>query len=114
MSGSATPDLSTFQCQRCGACCCWKGFVHVSATEVDKIAEFLNMDVYEFSNKHTALLPQRCGLTLLEAPDGSCEWYDHENRLCRINPVKPQQCKDFPYKWRFNGWEKLCAAAQKL
>ena len=31
---------------------------------------------------------------------------------CRINPVKPRQCRDFPNKWNFPGWRELCRAQE--
>ena len=29
---------------------------------------------------------------------------------CRIDPVKPEQCRRFPERWNFPGWEKECGA----
>ena len=31
---------------------------------------------------------------------------------CRINPVKPRQCRDFPNKCNFPGWRDLCRARE--
>lgn len=101
-----------FQCVRCGACCRWEGPVRVTEAEVDSIAAYLNIPVRDFLRDHTVLTPDRRSLSLLEKPDGSCCYYDEQTRSCRIQAVKPAQCRDFPLKWNFPGWEKLCAGAQ--
>ena len=101
-----------FQCQRCGACCRWEGPVRVSEKEVDAIADFLHIPVQDFIRDHTVLTADRRSLSLRENPDGSCSYYDPRTRLCLIQPVKPAQCRNFPLRWNFPGWEKLCAGAQ--
>lgn len=102
----------TFHCVRCGACCRWEGPVRVTEKEVDEIAGFLGIPVKDFIRDHTVLTPDRRSLSLKENPDGSCRYYDPATRLCRIQQVKPKQCRDFPRVWNFPGWEKLCAGAQ--
>jgi len=47
-----------------------------------------------------------------ENSDGSCVCYDPDARCCRIQTVKPKQCRDFPTVWNFPGWERLCAGAR--
>ena len=103
---------SEFKCTRCGACCEWEGPVRVEADEIDAIAKFLNMPSEDFIDKRTVLTEDRRSLSLLERPDGSCEFYDREAKACQINPVKPRQCARFPAFWSFPGWEKLCAGAK--
>ncbi|MBQ9336164.1 MAG: YkgJ family cysteine cluster protein [Lentisphaeria bacterium] len=101
-----------FRCVRCGACCRWEGPVRVTEAEVDAIAAFLGIPVKDFIRDHTVLTQDRRSLSLRENPDGSCCYYDPDARLCRIQEVKPKQCRDFPAGWNFPGWEKLCAGAQ--
>lgn len=103
--------LNGFHCARCGACCRWEGPVRLSEEEIDAIAEFLGMGVSHFLNEYTVLAPDRRCLSLTEREDGSCIFYDDAAKACRINDAKPKQCRDFPYRWRFPGWEKLCAGA---
>ncbi len=107
------PDDS-FACQRCGACCKWKGLVKVSDSEIDAVAGFLRIPVEEFIESHTRLAEDRSTLSLLEKEDGSCVYYDEENLACRINPVKPDQCRAFPHRWRFPGWEEKCEGGRLL
>lgn len=98
-----------FQCQRCTNCCRWPGEVVLSDEDIDRIAAFLGMSVYDFVARHTHLRANRSGLTLMEKDGGTvCEFLDGMD--CRINPVKPAQCAGFPNQWNFKGWRKVCEA----
>ena len=67
------------------------------------------MPVEEFLEEYTRLRPDRTGLSLTEAENGSCIFFeDGSAPRCRINPVKPQQCRDFPLKWNFPNWQSEC------
>ena len=88
-----------FNCRRCGACCRIKdGIVRVSDDEIKRIAEFLGMGEAEFIAKETELSPDRRSLVLKNAPDGACAYLTPDS-LCRINQVKPDKCRTFPFKW---------------
>ena len=106
-------DLTQFHCQRCGACCRWPGEVRLSPEEQDAIAIALQLDIAVFLERYTRLAANRKGLALLDNELGHCIFYDAEAG-CRIHHVKPQQCRDFPYRWSNPGWEQLCAGAGKL
>jgi len=101
-----------FKCLRCGACCMWEGPVRVSDAEIKEIAAHLSITEDEFISRYTCLAPDRKSLSIIEKPDGSCFFYDMEAKACVINDVKPEQCRNFPYKWNFSGWEKMCAGGQ--
>ncbi len=102
-------DSGTFQCLRCGACCRVPGYVSLGSGEPEAIAAFLGMDVYAFTTRYTALTADRHGLSLVENGDGSCVFLQSGN-ACRIQPVKPAQCRGFPFLWRSGTLEKTCAA----
>ncbi|NBT90581.1 MAG: YkgJ family cysteine cluster protein, partial [Verrucomicrobia bacterium] len=42
--------------------------------------------------------------------DGACIFLEGQD--CRIQPVKPQQCRDFPNAWNFPGWRDICMATE--
>lgn len=105
---------SSFRCLRCGACCRWKGIVKVSADEIRAVADFLHIPEQEFIDRFTRLAPDRSTLVLPEKEDGSCFYYDEASHACRIQEVKPAQCRAFPHSWRFPGWEKECAGGRAL
>ncbi len=100
-----------YLCQRCGNCCRWPGFVRVDSAEIDAIAESLDLSPEEFIARHTELRPSRSGLMLKSNPDGSCIFLEGVN-TCRIQHVKPQQCRDFPNNWNFPGWREKCEALE--
>ncbi len=107
--------MSKFRCRRCGNCCRWPGAVKVTDNEVDAIAAFLEMPLEKFLAEHTVITPDRRHLSLCEKADGSCEYLitDHEGLpACAIEQVKPHQCRSFPEKWNFPGWETKCAGGQ--
>lgn len=91
-------DPMKFECQCCGNCCRWPGPVRVNDEEIARIAEFLGIEEGDFRCRRTRLAPDRTSLSLLEKADGSCEFLTADN-LCAINPVKPQQCMDYPERW---------------
>ncbi len=91
---TSNPDTP---CARCGNCCRWPGFVRITPEETEAIARFLGLDPRAFADRHTRLLPNRAGLALAEAGDGACVFLDAN--ACRIHPVKPRQCRDFPDRW---------------
>jgi hypothetical protein len=100
-----------YLCQRCGNCCRWPGFVRLDDQEVNATAAFLQLTPAEFIEQHTELRPSRSGLMLKSNPDGSCIFLEGVN-TCTIQAVKPQQCRDFPNKWRFDGWREKCEAIE--
>ncbi len=98
-------------CQRCGNCCRWPGFVRIDDGEIEAIAKFLDLVPDEFIERYMDLRPSRAGLMLKSNPDGSCIFLEGVN-TCIIQPVKPQQCRDFPNRWRFDGWRDKCEAIE--
>ncbi len=97
-----------YQCQRCGKCCRWHGEVPVTDGEVEEIASFLDLPLYDFVSKYTDLRINRAGLTLIDKPNGECIFLDGID--CTIQSVKPGQCAGFPNDWNFPGWKEKCEA----
>jgi Fe-S-cluster containining protein len=97
-----------YECQRCTACCRWPGQVRLTEAEIVRIAAHLGLSDADFIAGHTRLRSDRQGLSLLEKPNGECEFLAGND--CAIQPVKPQQCRDFPNLWNFPGFEKICHA----
>ena len=79
--------------------------------EIRAMAEDLDISPYDFTQKHTQIRASRNGLTLKQDEKGSCVLL--ENNSCSVHSSKPQQCKDFPNKWRFKGWRQICEATPK-
>ncbi|MFA7172465.1 MAG: YkgJ family cysteine cluster protein, partial [Kiritimatiellia bacterium] len=98
-------ELEKFSCRCCGFCCSFSGYVLLAEGEAEKIAVFLNLDIYQFTEQYTELVSVRRQLTLTEQANGRCIFLE-DNNLCRIQAVKPLQCTGFPHKWRNKDVEK--------
>lgn len=101
-----------YECQRCTACCRWPGEVGFAEGEIARLAAFKGLNEHEFIQKYTRLRADRAGLALQEKPNGECVFL--EGNDCSVQPVKPQQCRDFPNLWNFPGFEKQCRAIPRL
>jgi Fe-S-cluster containining protein len=95
-------DGLRFECTRCGNCCTGApGFVWVTDAEVEAIAEFRGELIEEVLGLYTRLADNR--RTLREKANGDCVFYDREAG-CTVYPVRPQQCRTWPF------WESNVAA----
>ncbi len=101
-----------YECQRCTACCRWPGQVKLTDTEITRLARFRGLSEFDFIQVYTRLRVDRQGLALLEKPNGECIFLDGGD--CVVQAVKPFQCRDFPNRWNFRGFEKVCQAAPRL
>ncbi|MFC1671275.1 YkgJ family cysteine cluster protein [Spirochaetota bacterium] len=106
-------EVKSFKCIKCGNCCKVNGYVRLSIGEELRIAGFLDISVYEFTDIYTKLTDNRMELSLVEKDDGSCIFITEDN-LCGINEVKPQQCREFPLAWSFDGYKKICSGSKNL
>ncbi len=104
---SASVALLNFECKSCGACCRIRGYVRINDADISRIAAFMALDADVFIEEHTRLLPDRTGLALLEDADGVCV-HLQEDKNCGIHSVKPEQCRNFPYTWRYLDVESIC------
>lgn len=84
-----------FKCTECGQCCTGSpGFVWVNENEIQQIATFLKLPVDEFSHRYLRRVDGH--LSLIELP----KTYDCiflKNKKCQIYPVRPTQCRTFPW-----------------
>ncbi len=99
-----------YQCQRCTNCCKWPGFVKLTNEDIVAISSHLGLSEWDFVQTHTRLRPHRDGLALLDQADGACIFLD--GRDCRVQAVKPLQCRGFPNVWNFPGWREVCEAVE--
>lgn len=72
------------------------------------MAAHLGLSEHDFIQRHTRLRADRQGLVLQDKPNGECIFLVDE--ACAVQPVKPQQCRDFPNLWNFPGFEQVCHA----
>jgi Fe-S-cluster containining protein len=82
--------------------------VRLAEGEIARLSAFKGMREVAFIEQFTRLTQDRRGLSLQEKPNGECIFL--EGNDCSVQPVKPQQCRDFPNGWNFPGFEKVCHA----
>jgi Fe-S-cluster containining protein len=100
----ASPWYSTglrFTCTQCGNCCTGApGYVYVTREEIDRIAAFLGRPA--LGREHLRRVGIRYSLTE-DRQNGDCCFLRHEGgrRMCAIYPVRPLQCRTWPF-WDLN------------
>lgn len=99
---------SNFECRKCGNCCTINGSVCLDDKDIETMAAYLNMSVFEFTSTFTELADNRRGLRLKDHRDGSCIFLAND-RSCRVHSVKPRQCRGFPHDWNYVEWTKVCS-----
>ncbi|MGE4397244.1 MAG: YkgJ family cysteine cluster protein [Sulfurimonas sp.] len=87
-------------CSTCQARCCTgeSGYIHVSSSEIESIAELLGLDVQLFSEKYLFKHGYRYSIKERKiAGSYECAFYDRESNGCAIYEARPQQCRTFPF-----------------
>ncbi len=84
-----------FKCTECGQCCTGApGYVWVTEAEIQQMAHYLNLPLEEFFKRYIRRIGER--LSLRE----HSKTYDCiflKNKKCQIYPVRPIQCRTFPW-----------------
>lgn len=104
-------DGLKFSCTSCGNCCTGEpGVVWVYDQDIEAIAAHLDKPVGEIRLFHTRQVGNRLSLT--EFANGDCVFFNPSTRGCTIYPVRPTQCRTWPF-WRSNletesTWKEVC------
>ncbi len=94
-------------CEACGLCCKIEGYVFVNEQELEKIADYLNIDVYEFSEKYCKLV-NRNKLSLINKENtNECVFLGSDSN-CEIYEVRPNQCRTYPLYKRVKDLPEAC------
>ena len=101
-----------YECQRCTACCRWPGQVRITDLEITAMAGHLGLSEPDFIQRFTRLASDRRGLSLQVRSNHDCVFLVGND--CRVQAVKPKQCRDFPNRWNFPGWQELCRAKPRM
>jgi len=91
-----------FTCTQCGNCCSGDpGYVWATKEEIARISEFLGRTDQWLDKKHLRRVGFRYSLT--ERPDGDCIFLTRDKGKvgCSIYPVRPLQCRTWPF-WTTN------------
>ena len=87
-------------CQTCpGTCCNGKsGNIWVSRKEIEDIAKFLGLKTEDFILDYLRGINNRYSIKELRTGNNyACVFFDHEKNGCSIYPVRPEQCRTFPF-----------------
>ena len=106
-------DGIRFSCIGCGRCCKSEdgseACVYLNGDDIKDIASFLNLTVEEFKKNWTEI---RHGKIVIKDPKKDCPFL--KNNRCIIYPVRPLQCKTWPF-WEIclveKNWEKRVASS---
>ncbi len=106
-----------FECVECGRCCSGpgEGYIWVTKPEIELIADFLKTTPSELRRQYLRRVSLRT--TIIEnRTTRDCIFLQNNagRKLCMIYPVRPSQCRSWPF-WSdnltdLNAWNK---AAQK-
>jgi len=92
-----------FECTECGSCCTGPpGYVWVCKEEIAMISQFLGRSDGWLAPDQLRRIGLRYSLT--ERPNGDCVFLEHlpdGRRICAIYPVRPLQCRTWPF-WPSN------------
>ena len=83
-----------FNCRQCGDCCSGRGGIHVRPHEVEAMAALLSMSEADFCRNYVEV--SVTGPRLTVGDTGSCVFLQAGN-LCRVHPVKPFICCQWPF-----------------
>ncbi len=89
-----------FECIQCGRCCSGpgEGYIWVTKPEIKLIADFLKMTTGELRRKYLRRISLRT--TIIEHyTTKDCIFLQHIDgqRRCIIYPVRPSQCRTWPF-----------------
>ncbi len=94
-----------FECAGCGGCCAGpqSGYIWITADEIEKLAAFLDLTAEQVRQKYLTLVGRRC--TIIEDKNNKdcifLKTNPNGKRGCSIYPVRPNQCRTWPF-WAEN------------
>lgn len=89
-------------CASCGGHCCTgeSGYIWVNYAEIEAIAAFLEQSIEDFATIHLKKVKHRYSLIERKREkegDFACIFFDDAFKRCSIYPVRPLQCRTFPF-----------------
>jgi Fe-S-cluster containining protein len=108
--GLMSYNIEEFVCLQCGHCCRGDGVVRITKRDARHIAAFLDITVQEFYHRYT--YPMNDEYWLKDKHNKECIFL--EDKRCVVHDAKPQQCKDYPGKWRSSELVEFCQGLKVL
>lgn len=89
------------KCNDCGGKCCLgeSGYVWINKSEIKALANYLRITTDEVIKKYLYKEHYRFSINEIEIGDNeyACVFFDQEKKNCSIYPVRPTQCREFPF-----------------
>jgi Fe-S-cluster containining protein len=102
--------FNPLECESCGGGCCRgeSGYIWAKYDEIVKMAEFVNKSVEDFATIYLKKVKHRYSLVekKLDENDYACIFFDEKTSRCSIYPVRPLQCRTFPFWEQFKNNEE--------
>ncbi len=89
-------DTFAFSCTRCGNCCRGPGSVYFTPGEFEAAVRHLGLDAAGAKKLRSRIIQTEENGYLVHNTPKSCRLLDGQNR-CTIYPVRPMQCRTFPF-----------------
>jgi Fe-S-cluster containining protein len=88
--------FNSAECEACGGHCCTgeSGYIWAKYAEIEKMAEFVNLSVEDFATMYLRKVKHRYSLVEKKIAE-----------RCSIYPVRPLQCRTFPFWEQFKNDE---------
>ena len=88
-------------CEACKGACCRgaEGYIWVKREEIEAIATYLGITTEAMGQRYLRRVGHRISLReyRTQAQDAACIFFDETNAHCRIYPVRPKQCRSYPF-----------------
>jgi len=88
-------------CDSCeGACCTGEsGYIWAKYTEIEKMADFLELTIEEFATMYLKKVKWRYSIIekKIAEENYACIFFDNNLKQCTIYSVRPLQCRTFPF-----------------
>ena len=101
-----------FRCARCGNCCRGEGVVLLTADDIARISDFLELTQEQFLRQYTRRVPGVRSAALMDQDDAAISCVFLREGACAIDAVKPYQCASFPLLWTRSDAMEICKALQ--
>lgn len=107
----------SFECTGCGKCCTGSpGYVWVNDQDIENMAEYLKIPKDLFRRKYLRQKNVRYSLIEIKSEEYNCVFL--KDNKCSIYPVRPMQCRTFPW-WQTNlsskeAWKKAAEICEGI
>ncbi len=88
-------------CASCGGACCTgeSGYIWAKYKEIEEMANFLELTIEEFATIYLKKVKHRYSIIekTIDIDNYACIFFDTTKKMCKIYPVRPMQCRTFPF-----------------